>query len=375
MFFDIKGKKKLKYCNSGKEEMRKSVKFVGLFFQNHNMTKSYITGVAICLILFSSCSPGGNKGSTVAADKPYKPISVKESSTSGEITIVVDETYQPILESAIETFQGTYPDANITALYQPGEKAVETMLNSDTVRLVITSRALSKKEERFLLDQSTSAKTSRIATDAVAFITHPDNPISRMASFELEDILTGKVQNWNDINPKGKKEKITITFDNAQSSTLKFLRDSILVERQLTTENIFASNSNPEVIDYVAQSPNALGIIGVPWISDQDDDKAIGFLEKVNVLGIIPEYECSFSTEYAAFQPYQAFIKQNCYPYSRGIYTILRESKFGLGSGFVAYLAHDQGQRIFHKAGLVPDQGITRIVKFPSKAEQSEAQQ
>ncbi|MEM6764834.1 MAG: substrate-binding domain-containing protein [Bacteroidota bacterium] len=368
-------KEKLKYCELGKEEMRKSVKFMGLFFQNRNMTKTYITGVATCLVLFLSCTPGGSSERSHAPERTYKPISVKESSTSGNITIAVDETYQPIIESAIETFQGTYPDAHINAIYQPGEKAVESMLNSDTIRLVITSRELSQTEKNYLVNQSTSAKTSRIATDAIAFITHPDNPVNRMASFELEDVLTGKIQRWDEASKRGKKEDITITFDNALSSTLKFLRDSVLTERELTTENIFASNSNPEVIAYVAKSPNALGIIGVPWISDQDDEKVVGFLEKVNVLAIVPEYECSFSSEYAAFQPYQAFIKQNCYPYSRGIYTILRESHFGLGSGFVAYLAHDQGQRIFHKAGLVPDQGMTRIVKFPSKQEQSEAQQ
>lgn len=300
-----------------------------------------------------------------------KTLRVRETTTAGDISIAVDETFRPIVESEISTFMATYKDANIRAIYLPGEEAVERMLNEDSIRLVITSRELTKAEKQYLIEQTTTDKTTRIATDAVALITHKDNPVKSLFYQELVDILTGKTTSWDGLQEDSGLDKIQITFDHAHSSTVKYLQDSVLKEKSLVTENVFAAKNNAEVIDYVSRTPNTLGIIGVAWISDQDDQNVQAFLDKVNVMKIVPEAPCSFSGDYKAFQPYQAFIKEECYPLSRGMYAIVRESIYGLGKGFVAFLASDPGQRIIHKSGLVPDQGITRLVKFPSRSEQS----
>lgn len=298
-------------------------------------------------------------------DSEYKPLSVKETSTSGNITIAVDETFKPIFETQISTFEATYHDAKIKALYLPGEKAIEAMINSDSIRLVISTRELTSDERYALTEQGTSAKPSLIAYDAVSFITHKDNPIEMVTLPTLKQILSGEITSWKELNGSSTLGKIQITFDHTYSSTVQFIRDSVLIDQELTSDNVFAANTNPEVISYVSENPNALGVMGVSWISDQDDEQTLRFLEGINVLGLLPNQPCSFSDEYDSFQPYQAFMKENCYPLTRNVYAITRESIFGLGKGFIAYLAHDNGQRMFHKSGLLPATGITRLVKFP----------
>ncbi len=319
--------------------------------------------LSICL----SCNAPSTKKKPSKSTGEYKPLTVKETGTSGDINIAVDETFKPIFETQISTFEATYPDASINAIYLPGEKAIEAMLNSDSIRLVIATRMLTKSEERQLIEQSTGAKTSKIASDAVSFITHKENSVEHLELSTLKQILTGDIDTWKQIDPQSSLGNIQLTFDHAYSSTLQFLRDSILMGETLTKENIFAVETNPEVINSVSTQPNALGVIGVSWISDQDDEKVLSFLEKINVLGLVPESECSFTGEYDYFQPYQAFMKEGCYPLTRSVYAITRESIFGLGKGFIAYLAHDNGQRMFHKAGLLPETGITRLVRFPDK--------
>jgi len=52
--------------------------------------------------------------------------------------------------------------------------------------------------------------------------------------------------------------------------------------------------------------------------------------------------------------PAQEEILYNRYPYTRGVYYILKESHPGLGRALVNFMKKDQGQLIFRRAYLVP---------------------
>jgi len=290
----------------------------------------------------------------------------KESSTAGDITIVVDETYRPIIEAEIDNFEFLYENASVEAVYLPGEEAINAMLTHDSLRLVISSRKLTAAERRFLEEQGTKERFSHIATDAVALIIHKSNKDSTLTTEQLEGVLTGKIETWDQINPESDLGDIILAFDHAKSSTVKYLQEDYLNDKALRSD-AFAAKSNPEVLEYVSNAPNAIGVIGLAWISDQDDQQAISFRKDIRVMELEAINNCSFIETYHVrfFQPYQGVISEGCYPLSREIYAILREPKIGLGTGFVAHLASDEGQRIFHKAGLVPEKAITRVVRFP----------
>ena len=51
------------------------------------------------------------------------------------------------------------------------------------------------------------------------------------------------------------------------------------------------------------------------------------------------------------------------YPLCRELYVISREGRTGLGTGFASFVAGDNGQRIFLKAGLVPATVPVRLVQ------------
>lgn len=108
------------------------------------------------------------------------------------------------------------------------------------------------------------------------------------------------------------------------------------------------------------QNKNAIGVIGVNWISDFDDSTAINFLNRIKVLGI-SEDPAPISTE-SYYQPYQAYIAQQAYPLRRYLYIISTEGRAGLGTGFAAYVAGDKGQRLILKSGLVPATMPVRVV-------------
>jgi len=250
----------------------------------------------------------------------------------------------------------------------PGEQAIHTMLTGDSVRLAITTRKLTQEEEEVLISKTIAPRHSHIFTEGVALLSHKDNPIKTLTRQELKDILTGKKSNWQNLSKSTYSGDIRIVFDHAASGTIRFLKDSLLMGESITQKSVFAMKDSPSVLDYVAENTQSLGVIGISWSSDVDDEKMRDFYSKVNVLRIEkPEsgVPCAFKEQY--FGPYQSFLAEGCYPLRRPVFTILRETSFGLGTGFVSFLDGPVGQRIIHKAGLSAVHGIPRMVKFPPK--------
>jgi phosphate transport system substrate-binding protein len=141
---------------------------------------------------------------------------------------------------------------------------------------------------------------------------------------------------------------------------VRFLKDQV---KDSLSKNSFAVKNNPSLIEYVAKNKNAIGVIGVNWISDRDDSVTNKFLGKIKVVGLATDSAAAAgSAEY--FQPYQGYIAKKLYPLSREVYIISSEARAGLGSGLTAFISSDKGQRIILKAGLVPATAPIRLVEL-----------
>ena len=69
-------------------------------------------------------------------------------------------------------------------------------------------------------------------------------------------------------------------------------------------------------------------------------------------------------TDGTRYKPYQAYVAQGLYPYTRKVYIISREARTGLGTGFSSFVAGDVGQKIILKMGVLPASMPVRIVGF-----------
>jgi len=302
--------------------------------------------LAAVILFFTAC---GNKNGEV----PNTP-------TSGEVSISADESFQPIIASQVDTFEGIYKYADITANYKSEGEVVKDILN-DSTGIAILSRELTPKEIAALEQKKRIPRVTKIATDAVALIVNKNNKDTLLTLEQVKKIFSGNTNTWKDLNAASSLGDITIVFDNNNSSTARFVKDSLTTNQQLP-KNTFASESHKALIDYVAKNENAVGVIGVNWISDLDDSTAVGFLDKVNVIGISKDPAPASTDEY--YKPYQAYIAQGTYPLLRNVYIINTEGRAGLGTGFASYIAGDKGQRIILKSGLVPATMPVRVVGF-----------
>jgi phosphate transport system substrate-binding protein len=284
-------------------------------------------------------------------DKSGKPL---DTTTSGTIKIAVDESLKPLIEAAIDAFEGTYRDAHVEAIYTSESDAINLML-ADTARLAIVTRKLTQDEQAVLDRVRIPGRQMVIAKDGIALILHNDNADTLISWNHIQGILEGEISTWKQINPSASSEKIDVVFDHPNSGILRYLRDT-LQNIKTIPPNCFAVNSNEAVIEYVSKKKNAIGLIGVGWVSDAEDSTANSFLKTIRV--------ASISNASDFYQPYQAYIAQESYPLSRIVVVISREARSGLGSGFLTYLASDKGQRVVLKAGLVPATMPVRIVEI-----------
>jgi phosphate transport system substrate-binding protein len=283
-----------------------------------------------------------------------------ETTTRGNIKIAVDESYKLLMDTEVFTFQSLYPDAKINAIITNEFDAVNLLLQ-DSVRLIVISRQLTKAEDDQLKSKQFIARNTKIAFDALAFIVNKDNPDSNLRFDQIRDIFSGKISKWSQINKNSKLEGINVVFDNAKSGNPRYVKEKFKIADNFPS-NCFAVKSNEEVVNYIKNNKNGLGIISVNWISDSQDTISNKFLQQIIVAGISEEGDIE---GYGPFmKPYQGYIAEGSYPFTRDVYTICREPYAGLGTGFASFVAGDQGQRIVRRSGLVPAQIPIRLVEI-----------
>lgn len=281
--------------------------------------------------------------------KTHQPL---DTTTSGSISIAADDALTPIIKQELSAFENMYKKARVNLRSCSEAEAIDLLLK-DSVRLIAITRPLSTTEEQTLAAQKITPHTITLATTAVALIVHPNNPDSVVTLDEIKAILGGKRLEIEDL----KLSKVV--FDHQTSGIVRFLRDSLGVQEPLSN-HCFALNDNKGVIDYVASERSSLGIIDLSWISDFDDSLTDTFLKDVKVMAVQKDKD--------AYKPYQAYLATGDYPLVRKVYVISREARAGLGSGLMAYMAGEKGQRIILKSGLVPATMPIRIVRITKQS-------
>jgi phosphate transport system substrate-binding protein len=319
--------------------------------QSDIVVRNIIHKLLLCIPVFglmlflASCGGMGKTGTN-------------ETPTRGNIRIVADESFQPLVETEVFTFTHLYTGAKIKPVYKSEYDVINDFMN-DSVKVIVTSKKLSDYQIQYLRDTQIIARTSTYAYDALALITNRQNRDTLLKYNAVKDIFLGNIKTWKEINEKSKLGDIRVIFDNNKSGNIRYFKDLFEIKDSLT-KNFFAVNNNAEVIDFVSRNPDALGIISVNWISDRDDSLSMSFIRKINVVAVSQQY----INDGSYYRPHQGFIYDKSYPFVREIYLISRETFSGLGSGFINWACGEQGQRIVLKSGLVPATMPIRLVQI-----------
>jgi phosphate transport system substrate-binding protein len=332
--------------------------YINFILLKSNYIKYKLNTAESAKFLFSGCVPVLAFSLILASCSGIGGTVNDETPTRGNIRIVADESFQPLIDTEVFTFTSLYTNAKIKPTYKPEYDVVNDFMN-DSARLMVTSKKLSEYQIQTLRDSLIIARTTTFAYDALALVTNISNKDTLMEYNDVRGIFLGEIKKWKELDNKSKLGDLRVVFDNTKSGNIRYFKELFGIKDTLSG-NFYALKSNSEVIEFVSRNPDALGIVSVNWISDKDDSLSTSFKKKVNIVAVSQQ----LSSDGTYYRPDQGWIYDKSYPFVREIYLVSRESFAGLGSGFINWACAEQGQRIVLKSGLVPATMPIRLVQI-----------
>lgn len=304
-----------------------------------------LVGLTLSACLFSACNEKKSKDGRT------------DTYSSGAISFASDESFSPIIEEERFVFQKDYPQAKVTPIYTSESEAINQLL-AGKIWLALTARNFKESELKSLQNQSYRPIAIKLAYDALAFIVNKSNNDTLISVQNIADIMNGKATQWSDIYKGSNRGKITVVFDNAKSSSVHFVEDSILGGKAIKNPNVAAVDKTEEVIKYVEENPGSIGIIGNNWLNDKRDSTNLTFNKDIRVMSVSRLHPATAAN---SRKPYQYYIYNGQYPLIRTIYALLNDPRQGLPWGFAHFIESPKGQRIILKAGLLPVMGDINV--------------
>ncbi|MBR6973123.1 MAG: substrate-binding domain-containing protein [Bacteroidaceae bacterium] len=286
-----------------------------------------------------------------------------DTPTSGEISFAADESFSPVIGELIDQFQFKYPKAKLNPIYTNENDGFNLIKEMKTC-LFFTSRPLKDSEVAYLKTKKQLPSVFPIGYDGLAIIVNPNNNDTCISVKDFKRILQGEVTKWNEVYKNSKLGDFEVVFDNNQSATLHYVVDSILDGKPIDNPHITAAKTSADVIDYVHDTPNAIGVIGSNWLNDKRDSTNLTFIKNIRVMSVSVKDEATPSN---SWKPYQAYLLDGRYPFARTIYAICVDPQRALPWSFANYVTSPVGQLIVLKTGLLPYRGDITLKKVNIK--------
>ena len=293
------------------------------------------------MTFFSSC--GEKKAKDGRTDTP----------TSGTIEFYADESLSPIIDEERTQFEFEFPKAKLKPIYADEVTGLQ-MIKDFKTNLLFTTRHLKDSEIAYLKSKSNVIPSVfPIGYDGLAFIVNKNNQDTCITVNDIKRVLTGKATKWSDIVPGSKRGDIEVIFDNTRSATTNWVVDSVLHGEKMGAK-IMAAKTSKQVIDFVDETPGAIGVIGSNWLNDRRDSTNTTFKKNIHVMRVSIKDKATPSN---SWQPYQAYLLDGRYPFVRTLYAIVVDPHKALPWSFANYITNPRGQLIVFKSGLLPYRG------------------
>lgn len=285
---------------------------------------------------------------------------IKSVATTGEMTIEVDENLETVSGLLTKDFTRLNPEAKINIVSKPTKNVITDLLNKET-KLIIIAGDMTEDDKKFVSEYKIELQRYELAVDGIAFIVNKNNPAVRLTSNDLKKIYTGEYTKWSQIKAqdedqnknvltklKGSDDLIKVFIQRPNSSSHQYVKDSVLDGQNFFDKAQICSTS-VQMMDIVREHKNAIGFVNMGWMSKGSQDVMDTTVQTIRVSKI---WKNGRQDDYAQF--HQGLIYNKQYPYSRKIILYSADIGIQLSTGFISFLLHNDGQKIFLDNGFVP---------------------
>ncbi len=274
--------------------------------------------------------------------------------TKGDLILECDEAVAAVMKLEAADFHTQYQEANVILRQAEGRAAISDFA-ADSVEVIVTARPLNKQERDALAGGKIQFQEYKVALTAVAVIVPSERKGLELRTGQLDSIYTGTLTRW-----PGTRRPIDAVMGGRDASTNEVFKDVILKGKEFSPA-VTPMDSSAALVAYVGSHPDAIGIVGLNWLSSGAEDVAP---VSIGTPGFRPD-----STEpYGAFYPPgQYYVYKGYYPLTTPIYIYNRRQLQDVADGFIAYVSSPPGQRIFLNSNLVPATQPVRLVSLTSE--------
>ena len=260
---------------------------------------------------------------------------------NGEITVVVDKSFQNVTEALAERYMAFYPNSKINVNFAKEDEAFNDLLNNKA-RVIIMSRELTNNEKEFYTSKvDLPFEPARFAGDAIVFVVSKNSSKNSITLDEIKRELLSS-------NRK-------IIFDGANTGNFSFVAQKFNLKPQDIKFSVIKGNK--QIINQIDKYPSSIGVISFNTISNPYSKEAATLREKIKVLSVIDHKGVSYL-------PNIETIRNMKYPFTRILYFLTNEGYFGLGNGFIRFSCTQVGQIVVSKEGLQPYNIFKREVQM-----------
>jgi ABC-type phosphate transport system substrate-binding protein len=166
---------------------------------------------------------------------------------------------------------------------------------------------------------------SGLAYDPLALIVHPTNPISNVTLAQLSDLFQGRTFDWT---PFGGTGEVMPVSREAEAQSRQLFEERVMQKRAVTRNAILKSSAK-DVLDFVAQTPGAIGYVPLSHVDAR--------VKAIEIEGVDPTVATAANGQYVLTAP---------------LYLIAKSEPLGDLREFVAWLLGNEGQTLLSQSGL-----------------------
>ncbi|HDS63628.1 MAG TPA: phosphate ABC transporter substrate-binding protein [Methanofollis liminatans] len=263
--------------------------------------------------LFTGCV--GNGGETIPT-----PTTVQSISVTGSTTVL------PIAQKAAESYMDAHAYADIQ-VSGGGSGAGVQAVGEGTADIGMASRDLKAAEKEKYPDLVQYV----VARDGIAVIVNPAVAVNALTTEQIKAIYTGETKNWKELG--GSDMTIVVIGRDSSSGTREFFSEKVMEKADYVSTQL-EKNSNGAVKQTVAQTPGAIGYVGLGYLDATV--KALKIDE--NGKSVDPSIETVTSGEY---------------PIARTLNMFTKGEASGLSKDYLDYILSPAGQKIVEEEGFV----------------------
>lgn len=239
-----------------------------------------------------------------------QPLTVTHAPLS--LRIVAADSCEPLVEELAAAYEATHPWVTVRV------ETLNSTLAEETLRAGGADlAALSWLEE----DPQEPLWSVPFATDAVALIINPANPVEALSLMQVQFIFRGQLSDWSSVTDNWTAE-IQVVSREEEAGTRAAFEAAVMGHYDVTLTAVVMPSSQA-VIEYVATVPTAVGYVSTLWLDDR--------VRVLPVEGLLPTEET---------------VADGSYPLSRPLYLAAPAEPSGELQEFVQWVLGPQGQAL-----------------------------